>query len=78
MVTTQDKLIAELEALRALLDAAQAAARPVTTRTWREMSWRERMGWLEYHECGEHNRKLIDSHNPRSARTAWQHPRSHQ
>jgi hypothetical protein len=47
MVTTQDKLIAELEALRTLLDAAQAAARPVTTRTWREMSWRERVGfWL--------------------------------
>jgi hypothetical protein len=46
MVTAQDKLIAELEALRALLEAAQATARPVTTRTWREMSWRERWVWL--------------------------------
>jgi hypothetical protein len=46
MVTAQDKLIAELEALRALLEAAQVAAHPVTTRTWREMSWRDLWGWL--------------------------------
>ena len=37
MVTTQDRLIAELEALRALLETAQQAARPVTPRTWREV-----------------------------------------
>ena len=46
MVTTQDRLIAELEALRALLETAQQAARPVTHRTWREMTWRERWRWL--------------------------------
>jgi hypothetical protein len=46
LVTAQDRLIAELEALRALLAAAQELARPVTSRTWREMSWRERVRWL--------------------------------
>jgi hypothetical protein len=46
LVTTQDRLVAELEALRALLAAAQELARPVTTRSWRDMSWRERMRWL--------------------------------
>jgi chromosome segregation ATPase len=46
MVTTQDRLVAELEALRALLATAQELARPVTSRTWREMSWRERVRWL--------------------------------
>ena len=35
MVTAQDRLIAELEALRALLEAAQRPAQPVTPRTWR-------------------------------------------
>jgi chromosome segregation ATPase len=46
MVTTQDRLVAELEALRSLLEAAQQSARPVTPRTWREMSWPERWRWL--------------------------------
>jgi hypothetical protein len=41
MVTAQDKLIAELEALRALLEAAQAAARPASP-----LAWRDRWGWL--------------------------------
>jgi hypothetical protein len=37
-------MIAELEALRALLDVAQQAARPVTPRTWREAKgWREKV-----------------------------------
>src|SRR5262245_25630148 len=34
MVTTQDRLVAELESLRALLEAAQRPAQPVTPRTW--------------------------------------------
>jgi uncharacterized membrane protein YccC len=46
MVTIQDRLIAELENLRFLLEAAQQSARPVTPRTWREMSWPERWCWL--------------------------------
>jgi hypothetical protein len=46
MVTIQDRLIAELENLRSLLEAAQQSARPVTPRTWREMTWRERVRWL--------------------------------
>jgi hypothetical protein len=46
MVTTQDRLISELENLRTLLAAAQEAARPVTPRTWGDMSWRERVRWL--------------------------------
>src|SRR5262249_44127337 len=33
LVTTQDRMVAELEALRSLLEAAQQAARPVTFRT---------------------------------------------
>jgi len=75
-VTTQDRMVAELEALRSLLEAqqvetpityrvpdtgrhemarasigslleaAQQAARPVTPRTWREMTWSERWRWL--------------------------------
>jgi DNA repair exonuclease SbcCD ATPase subunit len=32
LVTTQDRMVAELEALRSLLEAAQQAARPVTSR----------------------------------------------
>lgn len=35
LVTTQDRLIVELEALRALLEAAQRPAQAVTARTWR-------------------------------------------
>jgi hypothetical protein len=46
MVTIQDRLIAELEKLRSLLEAAQQSARAVTPRTWREMSWPERWRWL--------------------------------
>jgi MFS family permease len=46
MATIQDRLIAELENLRALLEAAQQSVRPVTLRTWREMTWRERIRWL--------------------------------
>jgi hypothetical protein len=46
MVTIQDRLIAELENLRSLLEAAQKPARPVTSRRWREMTWRERIRWL--------------------------------
>ena len=85
LVTTQDRMVAELEALRSLLEAppvtsripdmarhamaradplaqsmrslleaaqaarleaAQQAARPVTSRTWRETTWSERWRWL--------------------------------
>jgi len=46
LVTIQDRMVAELEALRALLEAAQQAARPGAPRTWREMTWRERIRWL--------------------------------
>src|SRR5690349_13783479 len=46
MVTIQDRLIAELENLRSLLEAAQQSVRPVTPRTWREMTWHERWRWL--------------------------------
>jgi len=46
MVTAQDRLIAELENLRSLLEAAQQPARSVTSRTWLEMSWPERWRWL--------------------------------
>jgi len=46
MVTIQDRLIAELENLRSLLEAAQQSVRPVTPRTLREMSWPERWRWL--------------------------------
>ena len=46
MVTAQDRLIAELEHLRSLLEAAQKPARPATPRTWRAMTWRQRIRWL--------------------------------
>jgi hypothetical protein len=46
MVTTQDKLIAELENLRTLMEVAQQAAQMVTTRTWREMSLGERLAYV--------------------------------
>jgi hypothetical protein len=45
MVTTQDRLVAELENLRTLMEVAQAA-QVVTARTWREMSWGQRWRWL--------------------------------
>src|SRR5262245_14295717 len=40
MVIAQDRLITELENLRALLQAAQQPDRPVTTRTWWRRTWR--------------------------------------
>jgi hypothetical protein len=43
MFTTQDRLVAELEALRALLEAAQQPAQPVTTWTWWRRAWR----WMQ-------------------------------
>jgi hypothetical protein len=46
MVTTQDRLIGELENLRALLEVAQSA-QVIIPRTWREMSWRERWRWMQ-------------------------------
>jgi hypothetical protein len=46
MVTAPDRLVTELEGLRALLKAAQQSAPPVTPRTWRKMTWRERVRWL--------------------------------
>src|SRR5262249_44467842 len=46
MVTIQDRLIVELGHLPSLLEAAQQSARPVTPRTWREMTWPERWRWL--------------------------------
>ena len=46
LVTIQDRIVGGLEALRALLEAAQQATQPVTPRTWREMSWLERWRWL--------------------------------
>jgi len=33
------------QSMRSLLEAAQQAARPVTSRTWREMTWSERWRW---------------------------------
>jgi hypothetical protein len=42
LVATQDRIIGELKNLRSLLQLAQQAARPVTTRTWRDVAW----GWL--------------------------------
>jgi hypothetical protein len=46
MVSTQDRLVAELENLRTLMEVAQQSALAVTTRTWREMTWHERWRWL--------------------------------
>ena len=46
LVTAQDRMVAELEALHSLLEAAQQAAPPVASRTWREMTWSERWRWL--------------------------------
>jgi len=43
MIITQDRLIAELENLRTLMEVAQQA---VTTRTWREMPLRERLAYM--------------------------------
>jgi hypothetical protein len=43
MVTTQDRMVTELEKLHSLLEAAQRPAQPITPRTWREMTWRERV-----------------------------------
>ena len=40
MITAQDRLITELENLRALLQAAQQPDRRVTARTWWRRTWR--------------------------------------
>jgi hypothetical protein len=46
MVTTQDRMVAELENLRTLLEVAQQSAQVVTLRTWSELTWRQRIRWL--------------------------------
>jgi hypothetical protein len=46
MVTAQDRMVAELENLRTLLEVAQQSAQVVTPRTWSELSWRQRIRWL--------------------------------
>ena len=46
MVATQDRLVAELENLRTLLEVAQQSALVVTAQTWSEMTWRQRIRWL--------------------------------
>jgi hypothetical protein len=46
MVTTQDRMVAELENLRTLLEVAQQSAQVVTFRTWSELTWRQRIRWL--------------------------------
>src|SRR5262249_51666195 len=40
------------QSMRSLLEAAQQAARPVTPRTWREMTWSERWRWLRLRTTG--------------------------
>jgi hypothetical protein len=46
MVTAQDRMVAELENLRTLLEVAQQSAQVVTPRTWSEMTWRQRIRWM--------------------------------
>ena len=46
MVTTQDRMVAELESLRTLLEVAHQSAQVVTPRTWSEMTWGQRIRWL--------------------------------
>jgi hypothetical protein len=46
MITTQDRMVAELENLRTLLEVAQQSAHVVTAQTWSEMTWRQRIRWL--------------------------------
>jgi hypothetical protein len=46
MITAQDRMVAELENLRTLLEVAQQSAQVVTPRTWSEMTWRQRIRWL--------------------------------
>ena len=46
LVTSQDRIIGELKNLRSLLQLAHQNARPVTSRRWRHMSWRDRWRWL--------------------------------
>jgi predicted nucleic acid-binding Zn-ribbon protein len=41
-----DRLVTELVTLAAAMKAKEADHQPVTTRTWREMTWRERIRWL--------------------------------
>jgi hypothetical protein len=46
MVITQDRMVAELENLRTLLEVAQQSAQVVTPLTWSELTWRQRIRWL--------------------------------
>jgi hypothetical protein len=46
MVSTQDRMVAELTNLSTLLEVAQQSAQVVTPRTWSEMTWRQRIRWL--------------------------------
>jgi hypothetical protein len=46
MITTQNRMVAELENLCALLEVAQQSAQVVTPRTWSGMTWRQRIRWL--------------------------------
>jgi hypothetical protein len=46
MVTTQDRMVAELTNLSTLMEVAQQSAQLVTPRTWSEMTWRQRIRWL--------------------------------
>jgi hypothetical protein len=51
LVTSQDRIIGELKNLRSLLQLSKQADRPVTARTWRKMSWRDRWRWLRTTGC---------------------------
>src|SRR5262245_54773019 len=46
VVTTQDRIIGELKNLRSLLQLTRQSVQPVTPRTWRKMTWHERIRWL--------------------------------
>ena len=46
MVSTQDRMVAELTNLSTLLEIAQESAQVVTPQTWSEMTWRQRIRWL--------------------------------
>ena len=51
LVTSQDRIIGELKNLRSLLQLAHQNAHPVTSRKWRQMSWRDRWRWLRTTGC---------------------------
>jgi hypothetical protein len=46
LVAAQDRIIGELKNLRSLLQLTRQPAQPVTPRTGRKMTWRERIRWL--------------------------------